>query len=71
MGAEVVLLLECVHALLEVNLQPLVALRQQLVHRGRQPLVVLLVHLEEDSISQRCCGSELKTRRSGLQDFAK
>ncbi len=46
LGAEVVLFLEGVHALLEVDLQPLVALSQQLVHRGRQPLVVLLIHLE-------------------------
>ena len=43
---EVVLLLERVHPLLEVNLQPLVALGEQLVHGGGQPGVVLLVHFQ-------------------------
>ena len=44
--AEVVFLLERVHPLLEVDLQPLVTLGEQLVHCGGQPGVVLLVHFQ-------------------------
>lgn len=42
---QLVLLLECLHSLLEVKLQPLVAFGQQFVHGCRQPGIVLLIHL--------------------------
>lgn len=43
---ERIFFLECMHPLLQVHLQPFVALRQQFVHSGREARIVLLVHFE-------------------------